>query len=76
MADELHTPNHRWYEPRNHIPLAKEDVSKQWIYDSGIQKIDAFIAAQPWGGPRVLFIPSGSDSLIDANGDTFKVREA
>jgi hypothetical protein len=23
----------------------------------------------------VLFIPSGSDSLIDANGDTFKVRE-
>jgi len=22
----------------------------------------------------VLFIPSGSDSLIDANGDTFKVR--
>lgn len=24
----------------------------------------------------VLFIPSGSDSLIDANGDTFKVREA
>jgi len=23
-----------------------------------------------------LFIPSGSDSLIDANGDTFKMREA
>jgi len=49
MADELHTPNHRWYEPRNHIALAKEDVSKQWIYDSGIQKIDAWIASQPWG---------------------------
>ncbi len=49
MADELHTPNHRWYEPRNHIPLAKEDHSKQWIFDSGIQKINAWIASQPWG---------------------------
>jgi hypothetical protein len=58
MADELHTPNHRWYEPRNHIPLAKEDVSKQWIYDSGIQKIDAWINSQPWGNsfsPSTLF---------------------
>jgi hypothetical protein len=51
MADELHTPNHRWYEPRNHIALAKEDVSKQWIFDSGIQKIDAWINSQPWGDP-------------------------
>ena len=49
MADELHTPDHRWYEPRNHIPLAKEDHSKQWIFDSGIQKINAWIASQPWG---------------------------
>lgn len=44
MADELHTPNHRWYQGRYHIPLAKEDHSKQWIFDSGIQKIDAWIA--------------------------------
>jgi hypothetical protein len=51
MADELHTPNHRWYEPRNHIPLAKEDVSKQWIFNSGIQKINAWINSQPWGNP-------------------------
>jgi hypothetical protein len=49
MADELNVPTHRWYQPRNHINLAKEDYSKQWIYDSGIQKIDAFINAQPWG---------------------------
>jgi hypothetical protein len=55
MADELHTPNHRWYQPRNHIALAKEDFSKQWIYDSGIQKIDAWIASQPWGD---VFSPS------------------
>ena len=43
MADELNTPTHRWYEPRYNIPLAKEDVSNQWIYASGIQKIDAYI---------------------------------
>ena len=48
MADELNIPTHRWYQKRNHIPLAKEDVSRQYIYDSGIQKIDAFIALQPW----------------------------
>ena len=53
MADELNIPTHRWYEPRNHIALPKEDVSKQWIFDSGIQKIDAFINAQPWGNPIV-----------------------
>ena len=77
MADELHTPNHRWYEPRNHIALAKEDLSKQWIFDSGIQKIDAWIASQPWGDVTYsLFIPSGSDSLITSDFNTFKVREA
>ncbi|HEY7823936.1 MAG TPA: hypothetical protein VIG24_13925, partial [Acidimicrobiia bacterium] len=43
MADELHTPNHRWYQGRYHIPLAKEDHSKQWIFASGISKIDAWI---------------------------------
>jgi hypothetical protein len=48
MADELNIPTHRWYQKRNHIALAKEDVSRQYIYDSGIQKIDAFIALQPW----------------------------
>ena len=49
MADEPNTPDHRWYEKRNNIPLPKEDFSKDWIYDSGIQKIDAWIASQPWG---------------------------
>jgi hypothetical protein len=58
MADELNIPTHRWYEPRNNIPLAKEDFSRQWIYNSGIQKIDAWISAQPWGdifSPLSLF---------------------
>ena len=43
MPDELHTPDHRWYQGRYHIPLAKEDHSKQWIFASGISKIDAWI---------------------------------
>ena len=51
MADELNIPTHRWYQKRNHIALAKQDVSRQYIYDSGIQKIDAWINSQPWGGP-------------------------
>lgn len=61
MADELNIPTHRWYEPRNNIRLAKEDFSKQWIYDSGIQKIDAWINSQPWGNPATtLFSVAGS----------------
>lgn len=43
MADELNTPTHRWYQGRYHIPLAKQDFSRQWIYSSGIAKIDAYI---------------------------------
>ena len=48
MADELNTPDHRWYQRRYHIPLANEDFSKQWIFDSGIQKIDAHIRYVSW----------------------------
>lgn len=56
MADELNIATHRWYEPRNNIALAPNDYSKQWIYNSGIQKIDAWISSQPWGGtPLELF---------------------
>lgn len=42
-----------------------------------VSPLDGFLS--PFGARLravfVLFIPSGSDSLIDANGDTFKVRE-
>jgi hypothetical protein len=55
MADELNIPTHRWYQKRNHIALAKEDVSRQYIFDSGIQKIDAWINSQPWGPVLSLF---------------------
>lgn len=43
MADELNIPTHRWQQPQYNIALAKEDFSKQWIFDSGIKKIDAWI---------------------------------
>ena len=54
MADELNIPTHRWYQKRNHIALAKKDVSRQYIYDSGIQKIDAWINSQPWGDVYIV----------------------
>jgi hypothetical protein len=54
MADELNIPTHRWYQKRNHIALAKEDFSRQFIYDSGIQKIDAWINSQPWGDVYIV----------------------
>jgi hypothetical protein len=43
-----------------------------------VSPLDGFLS--PFGARLralvyVLFVPSGSDSLIDANGDTFKVRE-
>jgi hypothetical protein len=55
VADELNIPTHRYYQPRYHIPLAKEDISAQYIYDSGIQKIDAHIASlsTTWVDPDV-----------------------
>jgi hypothetical protein len=55
MADELNSPNHRWYEPRNNIALAPSDYSKHYIFDSGIQKIDAWING---GDPTPTFTPS------------------
>jgi len=43
MADELNTPNHRYYQKRYNIELANNDMSEQWILDSGIAKIDTWI---------------------------------
>jgi len=73
MADELNIPTHRWYQKRNHIALAKEDFSRQYIYDSGIQKIDAWINSQPWGIPsRDGVQPS---LYLDFTRDVFATRE-
>lgn len=86
MADELNIPTHRWYQKRNHIALAKEDVSRQYIFDSGIQKIDAFIALQPWGNPipplfandepGVWYDPSDLDTLFQDTAGTIPVTTA
>jgi hypothetical protein len=59
MADELNIPTHRWYQTRNNIRLPKQDFSRDWIYDSGIQKIDAWINSQPWGNPVPALFEAG-----------------
>jgi len=69
MADELNIPTHRWYQKRNHIALAKEDFSRQFIYDSGIQKIDAWINSQPWGD--VYIVNRLSPKLVFDFDDTY-----
>lgn len=47
ISDELNIPTHRWYVPRNHIPLPAEDVTRSLILASGINKIDAHISSLP-----------------------------
>jgi len=39
MADELNIPTHRWYQRQNNVQLAKQDMSKKWIYASGIARL-------------------------------------
>jgi hypothetical protein len=50
MADELNIPTHRYYQPKNNILLAPTDMGKQYIYASGITKIDAYIASRDGPG--------------------------
>lgn len=86
MADELNTPTHRWHEPRNNISLPKTDFSAQTIYDSGIQKIDAWINSQPWGSPvpglfalaepGVWYDPSDLTTLFQDSAGTTPVTAA
>ena len=66
MADELNIPTHRWYQPRNNISLPNSDFSKQWIYDSGIQKIDAWInGGTPAFSPASLFSTTAIGIWLD-----------
>lgn len=46
MADEPNTPNHRYYQPQNNIPLRPDETTKTVIKASAITKIDAHIAAR------------------------------
>ena len=43
MPDELNAPSHRWYQKQYNISLPNEDFSRDFIYASGISKIDAWI---------------------------------
>lgn len=65
MADELNTPTHRWYQPRNHIKLPPNAVSKKYILASGVALIDAWINSQPWGMPLYLFAANEPGWLYD-----------
>lgn len=59
MANELNTPTHRWHQPRNNIKLPNTDFSRDTIFDSGVQKIDAWINSQPWGSPVPALFAAG-----------------
>ena len=69
MADELNIATHRWYEPRNNIALAPNDYSKQWIYNSGIQKIDALIEWR--NGYGVIASGSWDDTYLWADAEVW-----
>lgn len=55
MANEPNTPNHRWYQRRYNIGLAPNMVSRDIIYDAGIQRIDSFIGGGTSFSPSSLF---------------------
>lgn len=86
MADELNTPTHRWHQPRNNIKLPNTDFSRDTIFDSGIQKIDAWINSQPWGNPipalfaasepGVWYDPSDITTLFQDSAGTTAVTAA
>lgn len=65
MADELNTPTHRWYQPRNHIKLPPNAVSAKYILANGVALIDAWINSQPWGVPLYLFAANEPGWLFD-----------
>jgi hypothetical protein len=75
MADELNTPNHRYYQPRYNIQLAKQDFSKQWIFASGIAKIDSFMISPLFAAaePGVWYDPSDLTTLFQDNAGTTPV---
>jgi hypothetical protein len=74
VADERNTPNHRWYQPRYNVPLAKEDFSRDWIFASGIRRIDDKVVRQALfanGEQGAWYDPSDLDTMFtDTAGTT------
>jgi hypothetical protein len=76
MADELNTPDHRYYKRVNNVMLAPEDMSNKYIYPSGISRIDQKIAEGATNvvqaNSGVMFLPgvstySDTDGLVHAS---------
>lgn len=73
MADEPNTPNHRYYQLRNHIKLAESDMCKSLIFASGITKIDNYMILPLFAlaEPGVWYDPSDLATLFqDSAGAT------
>jgi hypothetical protein len=81
MADELNTPNHRYYQNRYNVKIAPNEMSKQWILASGIARIDnavvlpLFALTEPgtWYDPSdliTLFTDSAGTTPVTAAGQT------
>ena len=66
MADEINTPNHRYYQLRNHIKLAESDMCKSLIFASGVRKIDSFMISPLFAAaePGVWYDPSDLTTLF------------
>ena len=74
MPTELNTPNHRYYQRRYNIALPKEDMSRDFIFASGIAKIDAWsdlLAGRDYSvlGFEPLFV-------ADFDGENYRVQGA
>lgn len=75
MADELNTPNHRYYQNRYNVELAPNEMSKQWILASGIARIDnaAVLPLFASAEPGVWYDPSDLTTLFQDNAGTTPV---
>lgn len=75
MADELNTPNHRYHQRQYNVALAPNEVSKQFIYASGVAKIDAKIVSPLFAASEqgVWFDPSDLTTLFQDNAGTTPV---
>ncbi|WP_304192990.1 hypothetical protein [Lentibacter algarum] len=73
MADELNIPTHRWYQRQNNVQFAKQDMSKQWIYASGISRLLSSTAIYAANGfnPAMVLDFAGETYFVDSETTTF-----
>lgn len=64
MADEAHTSSHRLYQRRFNLSLARQDFSRDTIFDSAIQRLDALVAVV---GDAKVFASVGIDIAITSD---------